>query len=535
LKKISLLLLYLVCCISVYAQQSIISKAEIDSLITIADTDSLFHFQREGFALKALDLSTAIDYDEGIHQAKMSLGVIYLNITKYEKSLQYFQEAHTKAVAQGDAQKSARSAYFVGNVFQKIDELTQAKKYFNIALEKFKSTKNIRWQAICLNGLGIVALKNKNGSEGIAYLKESLKLFEDNDYINESAIPINNIGDYYFEEGKLELAKRYFEKSMELEKEGSASIGYATSATNLGLVQGNLKNYKLAHQYFDKALSITELQQFNQLTYQIYKDKAETYKDEGAYQEAMTYFEKYAILKDSIINQESSNRIAQLQVEFEAEKSEIALAKSQAENQELIEQNKSHRLLNILIGLGLLSLGLMAYLFFSKNKVKRELIEADLRNQQLESERLQKELDFKDKDLTNFALDISRKNEFSDQIHDGLRMIVNSSNPEKITSKAKELLMLTSNHLKVNEDIKEFQENVEQVNQEFFDNLLSKFPELTPNDKQLCGLIRLNLNTKDIASIRNISPKSVEMGRYRLRKKLNLDPKDSLTTFLQAL
>lgn len=77
--------------------------------------------------------------------------------------------------------------------------------------------------------------------------------------------------------------------------------------------------------------------------------------------------------------------------------------------------------------------------------------------------------------------------------------------------------------------------NVEKVNQDFFNKLDQNFPELTINEKQLCGLIRLNLSTKDIASIKNISPKSVEMGRYRLRKKLNLAPKEELSAFLRRL
>ncbi|MCB0622214.1 MAG: hypothetical protein KDC41_26670, partial [Saprospiraceae bacterium] len=90
-------------------------------------------------------------------------------------------------------------------------------------------------------------------------------------------------------------------------------------------------------------------------------------------------------------------------------------------------------------------------------------------------------------------------------------------------------------HLKINEDIQEFQMNVETVNQDFFHRLNERFPELTSNEKQLCGLIRLNLSTKEIAAIRNITPRSAEMGRYRLRKKLHLQPEEEIQTFLQEL
>ena len=119
-------------------------------------------------------------------------------------------------------------------------------------------------------------------------------------------------------------------------------------------------------------------------------------------------------------------------------------------------------------------------------------------------------------------------------VHESLKEIVDSPANES-RKKARELLMSTSNHLQINDDIKEFQMNVEKVNQDFFNRLNQKFPDLTPNERHLCGLIRLNLSTKEIAVIRNISPKSVEMGRYRLRKKLNLGPKEEITSFLQNL
>jgi DNA-binding CsgD family transcriptional regulator len=186
-----------------------------------------------------------------------------------------------------------------------------------------------------------------------------------------------------------------------------------------------------------------------------------------------------------------------------------------------------------IIGL-LLAVGLV-FLFYSRNQVRQQLIESELKNKRLESEKLKEELEFKQKDLTNFALDIARKNEFSQKIHDGLHLIHGSNNVDFRKDKIKELLILTSNHLKVNDDIREFQMNVETVNQDFFNRLTEQFPDLTSTDKQLCGLLRLNLSTKDIASIRNISPKSVEMSRYRLRKKLNLSAQDEMTSFLQQL
>ena len=69
----------------------------------------------------------------------------------------------------------------------------------------------------------------------------------------------------------------------------------------------------------------------------------------------------------------------------------------------------------------------------------------------------------------------------------------------------------------------------------FFRNLHTRYPGLTSNDLRLCAYLRLNLSSKDIANLMNISLKGVEAGRYRLRKKLNISAEKNLTEFMIEL
>ncbi|MEM7299205.1 MAG: LuxR C-terminal-related transcriptional regulator, partial [Bacteroidota bacterium] len=77
-----------------------------------------------------------------------------------------------------------------------------------------------------------------------------------------------------------------------------------------------------------------------------------------------------------------------------------------------------------------------------------------------------------------------------------------------------------------------FKLRFEQVHQDFFAKLRSEYPYLTPGDLRICALLKLNLSSKDIAGMLNISASSVDMARYRIRKKLKLRRKDSLVDFL---
>ena len=73
------------------------------------------------------------------------------------------------------------------------------------------------------------------------------------------------------------------------------------------------------------------------------------------------------------------------------------------------------------------------------------------------------------------------------------------------------------------------------VRQSFFLKLNDKFPKLTKNDKRLCSLLRLKLTSKEIATIQNISPSSVDITRHRLRKKLNITADVNLSDFLNKI
>ncbi len=132
-------------------------------------------------------------------------------------------------------------------------------------------------------------------------------------------------------------------------------------------------------------------------------------------------------------------------------------------------------------------------------------------------------------------MDVARKNEFTRDIDLKLKQIKKTSSTESKEILLQDLIFKTHNHLKSNEDFERFQSNIKKVNHDFFEKLTIHFNNLTTNEIHLCGLIRLGLTIKDISSIKNISPKSVEMNRYRLRKKLQLDEGQDLYQFLIQL
>ena len=505
----------------------------IDSLNQLAVVDTLSLYERINISEKAFSLADQQGYQRGQYKAALIAGMSHMGLNQLEAAITYFKAAYDLGESMEDPAAIAEANFHVGEVYYYLENYTQAKAAFTEALEQFQQLDSARWIGVIKNGLGVILYAEGNKEEGAKLYEEAFDILSNNDYEVESQGPLNNLADHYFHEDKIELAQQYFEKVLATDRKNNSSYGETLSLLNLAWCYRKKRNYDQAINFIEESLSISLEKGINQHLILAHSELSKTYEEINDYEKALYHSQKYIQIKDSLGNAQSEARINDLMVQFETEKKEKQLALSRGKVQVLESQKKIQRLTNfLLLGAACLSV-VVAFLFISRNKVKQRLAKIELENQKLESERLQQQLNSKKQDLTNLALDISRKNNFSDQVHHSLQEINRISVPFERKKKIEALLKLTSSHLRINEDAQEFQVNIETVNNDFFNKLDHQFPGLTANDKTLCGLIRLNLSSKDIASIKNISPKSVEMGRYRLRKKLSLNSEEDLSDFLQ--
>lgn len=169
-----------------------------------------------------------------------------------------------------------------------------------------------------------------------------------------------------------------------------------------------------------------------------------------------------------------------------------------------------------------------------QEKIKQQLAESELKIKVAVEKHLKEQLAYKNKDITTLSLDIVRKNDFSVALKEQLDGLA-AKLPTTAAAEIRGIQIFTDMHLQTNEDLVTLQTNVDQVNQAFHQKLDTIANGLSQTDRQLCGLLRLNLSAKEIAVIRNITPKSVKMARYRLRKKLGLHEKEDIIAFLQDL
>lgn len=227
-----------------------------------------------------------------------------------------------------------------------------------------------------------------------------------------------------------------------------------------------------------------------------------------------------------VINTEKDNKILQQQINLQL----LAIQRQR-----------------ILLVAGLLSFLFLVYFLFNLQRNRKNdraqneyLSYQTLQLHQKEKEmmltkerNLELELDYKNRQLTSYALHMAKNNEFISKTSEGLKRIF-AGLPIKDKDKSQQVSTLLS-QLHVNSsgnDWEEFRLYFQEVHQSFDKNLSTSFPDLSPNDKKICALLKLGLSTKDIASITFREIRSVESARNRLRKKLGIGFDINIVNFL---
>ena len=162
---------------------------------------------------------------------------------------------------------------------------------------------------------------------------------------------------------------------------------------------------------------------------------------------------------------------------------------------------------------------------------KAEIEQQEKKIMALEKEQLEADLRFKSKELSGVVMTNIAHQEFLSSLKEELQQQKLSGQYTR-KNLDKLLSMINQNIVSDEESWNMFQSNFDRIHENFFRNLKEKFPDLTSGDLRLCALLRLNLPTKEIAKLMNISVRGVDAARYRLRKKLGLPPESSLTDFM---
>lgn len=167
-----------------------------------------------------------------------------------------------------------------------------------------------------------------------------------------------------------------------------------------------------------------------------------------------------------------------------------------------------------------------------KEENKLVVQESELAIGKLKAEKTELELASKKRELVSTTLNLVKKNETIAQIKDRLIEIKKEAKSSPLNQKIQKLIQKLQQEEIQDEGWEQVMFHFNQLHREFFERLKTNFPKLTPKDLKMCAYLRMNLSTKEMTSLLNVTTRGVEASRYRLRKKFDLTKEENLTEFL---
>ena len=359
----------------------------------------------------------------------------------------------------------------------------------------------------------------------------------------------NNMANVYFDLGEFEKAKIYYQENFDLYKNLENEIGLIYSGislvnanTALGICEGqeealNAMSVKL------NPLDFPQKANFNLYLWEVY---SKLFQCTGDINNAFHYEQKRMHLKDSlhstkeILIAKSNSQLSNYSAnKF---KHQLRVEKGEHEKDKL---TASLRLwIIILIALGVTITPAILYYYYkqriqqhaekAKSHLSNQLLaEEKLKAQNQEKQFLDLELEYKKKDLADMAISISLKQEWAKKLNDQI-IVIESLKGYKRSREIKKLKDEIRNVVYVDKKLEHFQKNIDTLSNEFYDKLYNQHPDLSKTERRFCTYFKLKMDTAQIAHLQNIDPSSVKVTKYRLKKKLKLQPDQKLESYLQS-
>lgn len=501
---------------------------------------------------KAIAVCIIIEDKDLLASLYIDLGNVYKMQQGADKAIEYYFKALKIYEGKQNQLMVANTYNKIGGIYFDQANYQEAYNYYLTANKIHQSTGNKPGMAATINNLGEV-FKMKGIKDSAAYYySKALNL--NNAMGNKAMMGINyqNLGDLFLINNDFEKALYYFNQAISMFKETNFREALGSLNISMGDYYQKQGNHTKAIEHYQKAYELSNELNDKQKGASSAKGLAYSWEKLGNPQKALTYYKIYSEQKDSLLNIEKHRKLTEIQTKYAYEKQKAEMQLQEEAIRSLEKGKAFNMIIRYLLGAGLLLIVFIGYLLLKRKdaNIKSERIRMDkeheliqsqqaltqveLRNKSLEKNKLEEELKYKTHNLMNLALHISQKNEFLAEIKQCLKDSKHLQGHDK-ELKINDLIIKINQQTRLNKDLNQFQAEIEQTNKEFFVRLKQVCPDLTQNEKQLAALLRINLSSKEIASLNNISVKAIEMGRYRLRKKLGIENNENLTNYLQKL
>lgn len=442
---------------------------------------------------KAIAIYLKLHDEKGIGNTYGHLGHLYEKQQRYDSAL-LFQAMALKAYANANDRKGMSKIYEnLGSIYEDLEHYDSAHYYFNLALTGYEQAHTDIDKIEVLNNIGDVYRKKGNYQEGLQYSFKALQLAVRYKERYQVSSACRDIGKAYHSLHQDDSAFYY----LELSRKHLLEIYSEESNKQMAFLQAqydmNKKNKEIEHlQNEKKTNTIVAIAVIVVILLLIILGVAVISR------------QKMKIRSEQYLHEKNKHFY-----EAQNKLSEASLKSQQLEEEKLKTEIRNRQL-------------------------EKEKMDAELKSRQLEEEQLKQQIEIKTKELSTHTLHIIQKNHLLEDLRSRLDHMAKDDKRDQ-KKQMRELMQQINQNFNNDKYWEEFRNTFEQIHHSFFHNLKQYSEELTSSEIRLISLLKMNLNSNDIATILGISQDSLRVARYRLRKKLNLEQGENLSTFLQGI
>jgi len=479
------------------------------------------------------------------------LGVVNTSIGLYNEALKAYFKA--EAILKKINNSSNLNVLYnnIANVFKNLDDEQKRLEYLNMALGH-TSPKDEYQLSMIYSNLGVFYKENDSLLRAMEYYQKGLILAKKANNVMAMAQNYLNISNVNKGLGRYSLAASYYDSTNLLCAKYDIGYGLLLVKINSGDLNIQEGNYSIAEKLLQEALIDAKNSDLIQEEVSIYQFLCELYKKNGNFEKALTYNELYVEMNDSLIHERNSEIIRNLlneQERLENQREKAAL------NNKILSARLSRNIIIFILLIVILAFGFLVYFIITaKRKVhlKKELaekenenliltnkaIKLDLKNVKTENiliaERDNKKqllIQIKEQELLYHTLKQADLMQFVKSVVDNLTPFIYKITRKKDRDDFEKAINRVAQNCS-NNPLTDFENMFIQMHGDFYEKLLAISPDFSRSELQMCALLRMNLPSKEIARLLNITNSTVDVTRHRIRQKLGLDSSDHLISKL---
>jgi tetratricopeptide (TPR) repeat protein len=494
------------------------SQGNYDEAIAILESNVGINIEEEYDTLirdRALNLAIAFDL----------IGTIQLFKGNHNLALRETLKALSILDTLNDPIRKADALNHLGNIEFYLNNYVETIDYNKEALAVYRRYNDKFYQSQVLNDIGNAYYYLEEYDSAIHYLEESVALARAMASKDLEGTVLNNLGKVYNQLEQFDKAIAHSSEALHIHEKTGSQNKIVEALNDLGMAYNEMGQYRNAMIYFNRSIDLASKIGAKENLKIGYFNRSEAYQKLNDYPSALADFKSYKATDDSIFSQTKSRQIEEMRTIYETEKKEQEIALQKNEIQLLEEKDKVNTLQRIflIVGLGLCLVVIGLVYFAMRQKVRRK---------QLEKEVVDKELSFKQKELTTHALHLANKNEILEDLKTQIDQMKINGNANVNYNK---LVNTINFNLQDDKSWDNFSMYFEEVHKDFNATIKQRYPDITANELRLMALLKMNLSSKEIANILNISAEGIKKARYRLRKKLSINSDETLQDMIISM